>query len=136
MIELDSGIYFSYVNVADWIDGFSRYLMKWTPLHVVGLFLLCVPVLAVYTNFACDAVFNSWQSADGFCLLAFAFLLHFTNFSQVNFWLRSLFATVAGFSLVLFIGECGSSNSLLLDMSIYQLVYTQPTNRPPTQSLF
>lgn len=79
--------------------------MKWTPLHVVGLFLLCVPVLAVFSNFACDSLFSSWQASDGFCLLSFAFLLHFTNFSQVNFWLRSLFATVAGFALVILIGE-------------------------------
>ncbi|XP_022644225.1 adenylate cyclase type 9-like isoform X3 [Varroa destructor] len=88
-----------------------RYLMKWTPLHVVGLFLLCVPILAVFSNFACDSFFNNWQASDGFCLLSFAFLLHFTNFSQVKFWLRSLFATVAGLALVMFVGGvfCDSS---------------------------
>ncbi|OQR75498.1 adenylate cyclase type 9-like, partial [Tropilaelaps mercedesae] len=88
------------------------YLMKWTPLHVVGLFLLCVPVLAVFSNFACDTLFSSWQAGDGFCLLSFAFLLHFTNFSQVNFWLRSLLATVAGTALVILIGGvfCESSH--------------------------
>nr|XP_037286623.1 LOW QUALITY PROTEIN: adenylate cyclase type 9-like [Rhipicephalus microplus] len=90
--------------VADCLAQIYRYCTEWYPWHVVGLVLVSFPIGAIFSNFTCAGVLSTPERTNAFCYVVFVSLLHFCNFTQLNFWLRSLLATCAGVVLALLIG--------------------------------
>lgn len=90
--------------VADCLAQIYRYCTEWYPWHVVGLVLVSFPVGAIFSNFTCAGVLSTPERTNAFCYVVFVSLLHFCNFTQLNFSLRSLLATCAGVVLALLVG--------------------------------
>lgn len=90
--------------VADCLAQIYRYCTEWYPWHVVGLILVSFPVGAIFSNFTCAGVLSTPERTNAFCYVVFVSLLHFCNFTQLNFSLRSLLATCAGVVLALLVG--------------------------------
>lgn len=90
--------------VADCLAQIYRYCTEWYPWHVVGLVLVSLPVCSIFSNFTCAGVLSTPERTNAFCYVVFVSVLHFCNFTQLNFWLRSLLATCAGVILALLVG--------------------------------
>ncbi|PSN48877.1 hypothetical protein C0J52_09669 [Blattella germanica] len=79
---------------------FSKWLLvrfsHWYPWHICGAVLVSLPVASVLVNFECK-IFSSKNSGDFyFCYLLFVGLVHFCNFTQLNCWMKSILASLAG----------------------------------------
>ncbi|XP_067012172.2 adenylate cyclase type 9 [Anabrus simplex] len=69
---------------------------SWYPWHIVGAVLVSLPIISVLVNFSCDN-FQTASDADFYySYLLFVGLVHFCNFTQLNCWMKSILATVAG----------------------------------------
>ncbi|CAN8006334.1 unnamed protein product, partial [Ixodes hexagonus] len=90
--------------VADCLAQIYRYCTEWYPWHVVGLVLVSLPIGSIFSNFTCAGVLSAPERTNAFCYVVFVSLLHFCNFTQLNFWLRSLLATCAGVVLAVLVG--------------------------------
>ncbi|KAM7291074.1 adenylate cyclase type 9 [Ixodes scapularis] len=90
--------------VADCLAQIYRYCTEWYPWHVVGLVLVSLPIGSIFSNFTCAGVLSTPERTNAFCYVVFVSLLHFSNFTQLNFWLRSMLATCAGVVLALLVG--------------------------------
>ncbi|KAJ9594382.1 hypothetical protein L9F63_014172, partial [Diploptera punctata] len=87
-------------NVSRTGTDFSRWLLDkfshWYPWHICGAILVSLPVVSVLANFDCK-IFSSKNGGDYYyCFLLFVGLVHFCNFTQLNCWMKSVMATLAG----------------------------------------
>ncbi|EEC13784.1 adenylate cyclase, putative, partial [Ixodes scapularis] len=81
-------------------------------LRHYGLITMCpymsacgsLPIGSIFSNFTCAGVLSTPERTNAFCYVVFVSLLHFSNFTQLNFWLRSMLATCAGVVLALLVG--------------------------------
>ncbi|XP_047113588.1 adenylate cyclase type 9 [Schistocerca piceifrons] len=78
----------------------SKRLLKifssWYPWHFIGAVLVSLPVISVLVNFVC-LNFEEASNADFYySYLLFVSLVHFCNFTQLNCWMKSCLATLAG----------------------------------------
>lgn len=88
---------------------------SWYPWHFIGGVLVSLPVVGVLINF-CDSL----SVQDGmyhFAVLLFIGLIHFCNFTQLNCWMKSTFASVTGLIYLVLI-----STQLPYDINILQSV--------------
>ena len=79
---------------------FSRWLLDkfsdWYPWHVCGAVLVSLPIASVLVNFTC-VNFSSTNGGDlYYSYMFFVGLVHFCNFTQLNCWMKSVLATLAG----------------------------------------
>lgn len=73
------GIFVSYPDIS------------WFQWHILGTVFLSLPSLAVFSNLSCENL-NSVAKTQPYCLLMLVSLVHFCNFTQLNFWLRNIIA--------------------------------------------
>ena len=88
-----------YSSVCRGMD-FSRWLLDkfsdWYPWHVCGAVLVSLPIASVLVNFTC-VNFSSTNGGDlYYSYMFFVGLVHFCNFTQLNCWMKSVLATLAG----------------------------------------
>lgn len=65
--------------------------ISWFQWHILGSIFLSLPSLAVFSNLNCSHL-NSVTKIQPYCLLMLVSLVHFCNFTQLNFWLRNIIA--------------------------------------------
>lgn len=90
--------------VADCLAQIYVCCTEWYPWHVIGLVLVSLPVGSIFSNFTCAGVMSTPERTNAFCYIVFVSLFHFSNFTQLNFALRSMLATCAGVILALLVG--------------------------------
>ncbi|XP_023236704.1 adenylate cyclase type 9-like [Centruroides sculpturatus] len=81
-----------------------NFLTSWYPWHTCGAILLILPVVSVFCNFTCTSILTSPERTHTFCYLLFVSLIHFCNFTQLNYWLKSILCIIAGIILILLLG--------------------------------
>lgn len=89
-VPSDSG---TRTYISHWLlDKFSH----WYPWHICGAVLVSLPIVSVLVNFKC-VNFSSTNGGDlYFSYMLFVGLVHFCNFTQLNCWMKSILATLAG----------------------------------------
>jgi len=85
------------MNFLHWLlDKFSH----WYPWHFCGAVLVSLPIASVLVNFMCV----NFSSIDGgdlyYSYMLFLGLVHFCNFTQLNCWMKSVLATLAGIGYI------------------------------------
>ncbi|XP_064481498.1 adenylate cyclase type 9-like isoform X2 [Ornithodoros turicata] len=90
--------------VADCLAQIYVYCTEWYPWHIIGLILVTLPVGSIFSNFTCAGVMPTPERTNAFCYVVFVSLFHFSNFTQLNYALRSMLATCAGVVLALLVG--------------------------------
>lgn len=68
----------------------------WYPWHIVGAILVSLPVISVLVNFSGNLILSDSDADFYYCYLLFVALVHFCNFTQLNCWMKSVLATLAG----------------------------------------
>lgn len=106
-------------------------LTQWRPWHVCGASLICLPLVAVMSNFSCD--FSEGQKRY-FCYLAFVGTIHLCNFTQLNCWMKNILATVETVILVLLMLLYGLNPSLCSKPNTSNNKTTSSTLDPYTTS--
>lgn len=96
-----------------------NFFTSWYPWHVCGAILLSLPVVSVFCNFTCTSILTSPERIYTFCYLIFVSLIHFCNFTQLNYWLKSILCIISGVILILLLGTsvCPCDNVFSLDTS-------------------
>uniref|UniRef100_A0A146LLR0 Adenylate cyclase type 9 n=3 Tax=Lygus hesperus TaxID=30085 RepID=A0A146LLR0_LYGHE len=69
--------------------------LNWYPWHAIGGVLVSLPVIAVLSNYEFSSM--SKESVFVYSCAIYVGLVHYCNFTQLNCWMKSSFATVGGF---------------------------------------
>lgn len=79
----------------------------WIPRHLVGAVLVSLPAVAVFSNVNCD-MHLSMQFTMFICYAVIIAIIHYCNFCQLSYWMRSSLATLIGLALLglLFMSPC------------------------------
>lgn len=84
-----------YLSSLGWgvcLDNCTLFLnLSWFQWHILGTVILSLPSLAVLSNLSCSHL-NSVAINQPFFLLMLVSLVHFCNFTQLNFWLKNSIA--------------------------------------------
>uniref|UniRef100_A0A672HUM8 adenylate cyclase n=1 Tax=Salarias fasciatus TaxID=181472 RepID=A0A672HUM8_SALFA len=91
----------------------TRLLMTgvsgWVVRHIIGAFLISLPVVAVFCHVTCDRHL-SIQFTMFICCAVIIAIIQYCNFCQLSYWIRSTLATLVGMVLLtlLFSSPCRS----------------------------
>ncbi|XP_055079625.1 adenylate cyclase type 9-like [Periophthalmus magnuspinnatus] len=90
-----------------------RVISGWIPRHLAGAVLVSLPAVAVFSNIICD-MDMSIQFTMFICYAVIIAVIHYCNFCQLCYWMRSSLATLVGLALLglLFISPCWVSKHL------------------------
>lgn len=97
----------------------TRLLMTgisgWVVRHIIGAFLVSLPVVAVFCHVTCDRHL-SIQFTMFMCCAVIIAIIQYCNFCQLSYWMRSTLATLVGIALLtlLFNSPCSVAKSLVL----------------------
>lgn len=86
-------------------EAVAGFFHIWGMRHVLGLILISLPVIAVYSNYNCN---NYLKTNHFYCFILVVALLHFCNFVQLSSWLKTIVAVVCAviFLVVLYVDPC------------------------------
>lgn len=114
MVFFPDGVMACTKRLLEWVAG-------WIPRHLVGAVLVSLPALAVYSHvtskFEADVHFSVFTGSA--VLIA---VVHYCNFCQLSFWMRSSLATVVGAGplLLLYISLCPDSSIIISHLDTAQ----------------
>uniref|UniRef100_A0A3B4B9E6 adenylate cyclase n=1 Tax=Periophthalmus magnuspinnatus TaxID=409849 RepID=A0A3B4B9E6_9GOBI len=91
-----------------------RVISGWIPRHLAGAVLVSLPAVAVFSNIICD-MDMSIQFTMFICYAVIIAVIHYCNFCQLCYWMRSSLATLVGLALLglLFISPCCNSTLVM-----------------------
>ena len=73
----------------------------WYPSHALGLTLLSLPALCALANFQCERLrHGAGESREFYLELCFFGVVHFTNLTALNNWVKSAFASVMAVAIL------------------------------------
>ncbi|XP_059203869.1 adenylate cyclase type 9-like isoform X2 [Centropristis striata] len=94
------------IRMAFYLDSVlncTRMLMRaisgWIARHFIGAVLVSLPTVAVFSHVHCD-MHLSIQFTMFFCCAVIIAIIHYCNFCQLSYWMRSGLATLVGLSLL------------------------------------
>lgn len=90
---------------------------QWYTWHAIGGVLVSLPVITVLINNFCQSVKSPHELYHFACLL-FIGMIHFCNFTQLNCWMKSTLATVAGLIYLISLAAYSPSDINLYSMNI------------------
>ncbi|XP_026864951.2 adenylate cyclase type 9-like [Electrophorus electricus] len=99
------------------------FISGWVPRHLIGAVLVSLPAMSVFSHINCDIQLSTEFTMFLCCAVIIA-IIHYCNFCQLSFWMRSSLATMVGLALLallwsppcslwesLFLRSSGSTNS-------------------------
>ncbi|XP_069558920.1 adenylate cyclase type 9-like isoform X1 [Brachyistius frenatus] len=89
-----------------------RAISSWIARHFIGAVLVSLPAVAVFTHVTCD-MHLSIQFTMFICCAVIIAIIHYCNFCQLSYWMRSTLATLVGLALLvpLFGLPCSLANN-------------------------
>ncbi|XP_055588059.1 adenylate cyclase type 9 isoform X2 [Uranotaenia lowii] len=89
------------LNTQSCFDSLLRLISNWYPWHLCGAIMMSLPVVSILTNFSMMDVtkFKIFEFHYGF--LMFICVIHFCNFTQLNWWMRNALAFCTSVAFVL-----------------------------------
>lgn len=85
----------------------------WVPSHVFGVVLLALPILAAFANFQCARLnHGGGESREFYLEICFFGIVHFTNLTALNNWVKSTVASVMSVVIVILVSPLVCSNCL------------------------
>jgi len=85
----------------------------WYPSHALGLALLSLPALCALANFQCERLrHGAGESREFYLELCFFGVVHFTNLTALNNWVKSAFASVMAIAILVLVSPLVCSNCL------------------------
>uniref|UniRef100_UPI0037E92019 adenylate cyclase type 9-like n=1 Tax=Semicossyphus pulcher TaxID=241346 RepID=UPI0037E92019 len=118
----------------DCVMNCTRLLMQaisgWIVRHILGAVLVSLPTVAVYSHVTCD-MHLSIQFTMFLCCAVIIAIIHYCNFCQLSYWMRSTLATLVGLALLalLFSSPCSNSSIIISDSLV------DPDSQPRPQDL-
>lgn len=94
------------------LDRFSQ----WYTWHAVGSVLVSLPVITVLINNFCHSI-NSPHELYHFACLLFIGMIHFCNFTQLNCWMKSTLATIAGLIYLISVANYSPGDIILYNVN-------------------
>ncbi|XP_052793166.1 adenylate cyclase type 9-like isoform X2 [Mya arenaria] len=85
-----------------WLKMIS-FTSGWYCRNILGVFAASIPLLAVFTNFSCILMNVGLWTDRFFCFCIVVCLLHYTNFTTLSSWLKTVLAFLAGGVLIVLI---------------------------------
>uniref|UniRef100_A0A182K515 adenylate cyclase n=1 Tax=Anopheles christyi TaxID=43041 RepID=A0A182K515_9DIPT len=81
-------------------DCLLQLASNWYPWHICGGILMSLPVISILSNFAMMDVtkFRVFEFHYGF--LMYICIVHFCNFTQLNWWMRNVMACITSVAFV------------------------------------
>jgi len=89
----------------------------WYCRNILGVVSSSIPLLAVFANFSCLLLDTAAWTDRFFCFCIVVSLLHYTNFTTLSSWLKSVLAFLAGGFLIVLITvvECKNDVDVIGD---------------------
>lgn len=113
-------------------DKIFLFFSKWYRWQSFGAIIVSLPILAVLSNFNClNALTTTDISDDFYCYLFFVGIVHFCNFTQLNFWMKNVIVTMFTFiflCLVRFYGDQCKFSLLKQNNTTYNEIYNATSN--------
>ncbi|XP_052281926.1 adenylate cyclase type 9-like isoform X2 [Dreissena polymorpha] len=75
----------------------------WYFRNILGVVSASIPMAGVFSNFSCQLMDNTQWCDRFFCFCIVVSLLHYTNFTTLSSWMKSIFALLAGATLIVLI---------------------------------
>lgn len=73
-----------------------KFFSRWYPWHVCGAILVGLPIISILMNFACRNFRSNIKNLeDYYSYLVIVGLMHFCNFTQLNFGMKNLLVLIA-----------------------------------------
>nr|CAD7453577.1 unnamed protein product [Timema tahoe] len=101
-------------------------LSQWYPWHICGAVLVSLPIVSILVNFTCLNSLIDSSMDYYFSYLLFVGLVHFCNFTQLNCWMKSVLASVAGIIFVSLVA-CQFCPPLIMGSTSHNLTQTEST---------
>ena len=87
--------------------GFWSKMMNvtsgWYLRNFLGAIIASLPLLAVFVNFSCNLMQSSEWTDRFFCFCIIVSLVHYTNFTTLSSWMKSIIVFLAGVALIVLI---------------------------------
>ncbi|XP_015605678.1 adenylate cyclase type 9 isoform X2 [Cephus cinctus] len=82
---------------ASFTQKIFKFCSRWYPWHLCGAILVGLPIISILMNFTCHSLHASLNNFEYYySYLIFVGLVHFCNFTQLNFWMKNLLVTLTG----------------------------------------
>ena len=72
----------------------------WVQSHCFGLPLTALPMIAILANYSCHEISGRPLERDFYLQLVYVGLIHFCNMSALNYFVKSIIATVSALIVV------------------------------------
>ncbi|KAL3879463.1 hypothetical protein ACJMK2_031761 [Sinanodonta woodiana] len=125
----------------------SHVTAGWYLRNILGAITVSLPIIAVYSNFSCDLMTYSAWTDRFFCFCIMVSLLHYTNFTTLSSWVKTVLAGIAGIVLIIFLtlkvcaskdalaGTAASVSSVVLLNSTTEMMVTSTTDTTTASNL-
>ncbi|XP_071951869.1 adenylate cyclase type 9-like isoform X2 [Antedon mediterranea] len=75
------------------------FFHSWYPRHILGVVLISLPSVAVYSNVQCNK--DDLMMQPFYCFITTVALLHYCNFIQLSSWTKTIMALLSGATLII-----------------------------------
>lgn len=109
-------------------DRIFLFFCNWYRWQSFGAIIVCLPILAVLSNFTClNALTTPDISDDFYCYLFFVGIVHFCNFTQLNFWMKNIIVTIFAFIFLCMVTMFENQCKFLL-LNVNNTIYNEKHN--------
>ncbi|KAB7494542.1 Adenylate cyclase type 9 [Armadillidium nasatum] len=81
-----------------------KNITRWSSWHACGASLLCLPICITLAHFTCTIIVEGDFSVRYFCYIVGLSVIHFCNFTQLNWWMKNALATIGTIVFLVLIG--------------------------------